>query len=337
MGQNRYFVLKGCAGLGNRLMTLSWAIHFCKQTNRILFVDWADGQFSIKGDNVFYNYFKLVNVSHVKSIEDCLDVVGSSCYPRIYQRNPLASIYDMYDGPVVTNRFERIRYKCEMLKFGTFLKGYWIQKNIDKEPNRLKTTIKNLFPYRFQKRIPIASDYSQNISDRSIFGADFLPMGFENNLKEHIDFTNSVREKLETEVKQLFGGNNVLGVHIRYTDLMPSVLLNKLHEYIARQSKNYQIIFLSTDSNEIEVQFKQRYKTIKVFSKYLPKTKGIGLHQWGLYQEPMQANLLFDESLRDLFALSRCDCLLFQSNSSFSRIARLLSASSQTQIDWMAL
>jgi len=42
----KYLVLKGCAGLGNRLITLLKAIQYCKKTGRRLYVDWADGMFA---------------------------------------------------------------------------------------------------------------------------------------------------------------------------------------------------------------------------------------------------------------------------------------------------
>lgn len=41
----KYIVLKACAGLGNRLVTLSNAIDYSLKNNRTLYVDWSDGLF----------------------------------------------------------------------------------------------------------------------------------------------------------------------------------------------------------------------------------------------------------------------------------------------------
>lgn len=59
MRNKKYLVLKGCAGLGNRLITLMGAIRYCERTQRILYVDWADGMFDQEGQNAFTQYFEL--------------------------------------------------------------------------------------------------------------------------------------------------------------------------------------------------------------------------------------------------------------------------------------
>lgn len=55
----RYVILKGCAGLGNRFITLMKALQYSKLSGRKLCVDWCDGMFAAVGVNAFDEYFEL--------------------------------------------------------------------------------------------------------------------------------------------------------------------------------------------------------------------------------------------------------------------------------------
>ena len=50
---DKYLVLKGCAGIGNRFITLMKAIQYAKLSRRIIYVDWGDGMFDNVGNNIF--------------------------------------------------------------------------------------------------------------------------------------------------------------------------------------------------------------------------------------------------------------------------------------------
>ena len=78
---SKFLILKGCAGLGNRLITLCNAIEYSQKSNRTLLVDWSDGQFGVKGDNIFYKYFCLKEIQHIQSIEEIIDFHNLSYYP----------------------------------------------------------------------------------------------------------------------------------------------------------------------------------------------------------------------------------------------------------------
>ena len=39
----KYLILKGCAGLGNRIFSILNAISYSKKTGRKLIIDWSDG------------------------------------------------------------------------------------------------------------------------------------------------------------------------------------------------------------------------------------------------------------------------------------------------------
>ena len=53
----RTITVKGVAGLGNRIITLAWAIRKARQYNSRILVDWSDGQIAPKGLDLFSTYF----------------------------------------------------------------------------------------------------------------------------------------------------------------------------------------------------------------------------------------------------------------------------------------
>lgn len=53
----RSVTVKGVAGLGNRIITLAWAIRKSRRFNCQVLVDWSDGQIGPKGFDLFSAYF----------------------------------------------------------------------------------------------------------------------------------------------------------------------------------------------------------------------------------------------------------------------------------------
>ena len=53
----RTVIVKGVAGLGNRLFTLAWAARVGRSLNRTIIADWSDGQIGPKGVDLFSEYF----------------------------------------------------------------------------------------------------------------------------------------------------------------------------------------------------------------------------------------------------------------------------------------
>ena len=56
----KYLIVKGIAGIGDRLQTLSGAIYLAIKTKRLLIIEWNEGLFNNnKKTNAFYKYFKI--------------------------------------------------------------------------------------------------------------------------------------------------------------------------------------------------------------------------------------------------------------------------------------
>ena len=53
MDDKKYLLVKGTAGLGNRLLFLLSALLYARLTERLLVVDWCDQTYSDDGTNAF--------------------------------------------------------------------------------------------------------------------------------------------------------------------------------------------------------------------------------------------------------------------------------------------
>lgn len=57
----RTIEVKGVAGLGNRIFTLAFALHYAQKCNRKVAVDWSDGQIGPQGVDLFGLFFLVEN------------------------------------------------------------------------------------------------------------------------------------------------------------------------------------------------------------------------------------------------------------------------------------
>lgn len=125
---------------------------------------------------------------------------------------------------------------------------------------------------------------------------------------------------------QLFKGHRVLGVHVRsggqakwkdagYFKLTPYMVKRhsrKIHD-LMRDSR-LDLLFLSTDSDLIESQLRQRFGSVMITVKSFPR-EHVG-------KDPTESGLI--RSLLDLFLLGQCDELLLTKRSGFSQTALAL-------------
>lgn len=90
--KTKYLVLKGCAGLGNRFITLMKAINYAKMSGRTLYVDWSDGMFGALGKNAFSEYFDIKGIKCC-DIEEVMNAyhAGASCYPSKIRKDDLVN------------------------------------------------------------------------------------------------------------------------------------------------------------------------------------------------------------------------------------------------------
>ncbi|MDF2388907.1 hypothetical protein JMG10_46270, partial [Nostoc ellipsosporum NOK] len=91
MNNNKYLLIKGRAGLGNRILCLLGSILYAQLTSRKLIVDWSDPTYSDDGSNIFSKLFTIDNVEQTTDIPDT-----NSIFPSIWKGNLDLSITQIF-------------------------------------------------------------------------------------------------------------------------------------------------------------------------------------------------------------------------------------------------
>lgn len=272
-------------------------------------VDWRDGQFDLPGEDAFSKYFVLEDVD---SVNDYPQV--SSVYPHI-PRILTSPIYDVAvyrEGPLnIAHRF----FRGKLARLG----GYW-------------SAIDGASMMGDQSIEPGAQLADRK--DDALCYIDFSPQFEVDVFKRHLRLKGEWQAKVDSfAVKYNLGG--AVGLHVRYTDKKPTEQLDRLIENL-RANYSGRNIFLATDNAEVlDLLTNQGFQIIST-EKFLPEDANEGLHQYALRNNrPDLAARVMEESILDMWLLSKCDVLMYQGNSSFSKISKALRTDSQKSIDWL--
>lgn len=144
----KYLILKGYAGLGDRLSSLGYAIKLATDTNRILLIDWSDYMWCQSENKGFFYYFKLKNLpENLKIIYGDEEVKNKlielnnqknlSIDPKKFQNNLCNHFkpHDLFDFNdninIMLKRFKQTNTDILVLCFYFLDKKYDIYKYID--------------------------------------------------------------------------------------------------------------------------------------------------------------------------------------------------------------
>ncbi|MCF8422786.1 MAG: hypothetical protein K9H41_00435 [Bacteroidia bacterium] len=314
----KHLIVKGCAGLGNRLVTILSAIKYCEKNGRILVVDWSDGQFDKKGIDAFEKCFDVQNASFDK-IDAIKNWDMSLHSSSLFKNNKTEGIYDLYVDKQ-SSFWQKVPGK---LVVGSALK-------------KLRRRWQPISNGNYFNSLVYGSDLPNNKHESILYFLDFIPYINYSTLPNYIQLKPFLNNKLESYIKQSNISHSV-GIHIRDTDKRPTAEVRKIINHIKLNYKNSPI-FLSTDSTEIENLFLKEISSLILFPKNKPQLKGEGLHQWALYNNEEELKyILFEESIMEMFLLSRCKYLFFQGNSTFSNVSKVYHQNKNNCYDWLKL
>jgi hypothetical protein len=315
---NKFVYVKGCAGLGNRLVTIYSAIQYSKRTNRKIVVDWTDGQFDRKGENAFYKCFELQNVDEtlMKNIEDWNELTHSS---SLFKTNRHDGVYDLYLD----------KQSVFWSKFPSKLFFFEASKKLRRRWQPIKNG-------SYFNSLSFGSDLSENKKDDILYYVDSLPYLDYYELPNFIKVKPFILEKVNSFCNQ-FSISTTVGIHVRNTDKRPTIDVMKIIEFV-KKKHNSTPIYLSTDSLQVEELFSKNISNLILYPKQKPSLNGEGLHQWALYNNRHdQKYQLFEESVVEMFLLSRCMYLYYQGNSTFSSISKVNHNNKSNCYDWLKI
>ena len=325
----KYLLLKGCAGLGNRIFSILNALEYCKSNNRKLVVDWSDGQFGRKGINVFPNYFRINDECYYDGpIEKIYEI--QDCNPMSWKNKLSLSIYDLYEDGRPSFLVKQLPSVFFNNNFKNRLNNLWIKKHKKNQKN--KYNIKDILD---RDNMTFGHLLSNNLNNELIIYADFIPHVKKIGLIDKLQLNISLVNEINDWSNKYALSKNYIGLHIRYSDKKPNKRIDVLISFIQNNYGDHPI-YLATDNKEIENVFRKEFSNLISYPKNIPdEVAGRGIHMWGIdnSDEKYKTNML-EESIVDMWMLSKCKILFYQGNSSFSRISRLLHSDNKKCYDW---
>jgi hypothetical protein len=301
--KNKYLLVKGTGGLGNRMAAFVGACVYSKISGRKLIIDWKDSVYSSDGINSFHYMFD-------SSIVDEKIVIPKtkSVYPKVW-----------------CNCLDRD------LKFIKYKLG---QPNIGfRELTKIASIDLSKLDYDEDVIVYFSNEFKY---DKLKSNLKYLPSNWP---KERDDIIRYVlknflytKKEISKEIKKFIFYNfkkPVIGIHIRNSDNMKigymSYSLSKYYSKIANIIRNnpHNTIFISTDSKSVLDYLKKKFSNIVYYPKNYPKMKGEPLH----LSDYLNKFEVAKSSLIDMYLLSKCDYIISVDRSSYACFARLLSGS----------
>lgn len=324
--ENRCVLVMGTAGLGNRMRTVVSALDYCRRTNRKLYVDWSDGMYGPKGENIFANYFKIDDVLWIRERPDFAGTV----YPEAYD-------FDLKDIN------EEYPYRlCEKYKFNPVKNFIWTALFAYLPPSWSHYLVPNNVHHSVTGKGDLIRGgfikYSRN--EDNVVYLDFNPRFKKSLLAHSLMLTEDMDSKIRKYMKVNDLDDSTIGIHIRATDIVPdkgySAILKRLDELI--NSGKYKNVYLATDNVELVGMFREHFGDKLKYNDdgSMPAIEGKGgSHHWSKRNaDDSQKIKMFENAILDMYVLSRVGYLFYQGNSSFSINSAIIRSGKRSK-DWM--
>lgn len=301
---NGYVLVKGKAGLGNRMLSAITGILYAMLSRRNLVIDWSDSTYSDDGQNVFPKLFKVPNSKSQLPISAYQSVRPWLWKARLNQQ--AAEVIQEIDPAAHRSLRAYRRFSFDLSKL-----EYDEQTLVMFSYTQLIPKLRRHFHGQFS--------WLANMSDEDIMR--WL-------LREVLVLNEDLMAKVESQWTNFAGDEIMIGVHVRFTDLKTTLgsTYNAVDELI-HSVPNYKLL-LATDNIGVQNAMIQRYKNVVTNEKWFPD-EGATMHLSEHCPDRLQNAI---DALIDMYTLAKCQYLIFASSSTFSYISSLISTMPRSNI-----
>jgi hypothetical protein len=299
MNENKFLLVKGIAGLGNRMLSALTGILYARLTGRKLIIDWSDPTFSQNGSNAFHDLFQCSICDPADDIRET-DSVSPAIW-RGHLHRSATSMRKPYKNN--TEFLKNTSIDLTRLDYDEDLLVMWAYHG---EVDLLRGHFKGAY-----------EEFS-HLSKESI-----LSRLLREDLLPHLLIQTKINDfKYENMSRK------TVGVHIRYSDHRARLLaiLDKLNTLLKHESDAQ--VFLATDNIQIKKMFEENYSDVITTHHWYPKP-GARIHDNRACPDRLESGI---ESLIDLYLLAECNYLITDSSSSFSYVANLLTNTQKSNV-----
>jgi hypothetical protein len=289
---DRWLLLKGRSGMGNRMLAAITAILYAQLSGRRLAVDWSDYTYSHDRSNVFSRYFSCPADETV-----AFDPAGEDIVPTIWRGRLDRSVTETELEPgLIASDWPGMKLDLTRLDYPERIAVYW--GHFD-QIGLLRPSLTRRMPEL--GRLP-----TWEVLRRV--------------LRSHLMLDAAVRTRVDAFKRQHFESETI-GMHVRFTDKRVDVArLKRALDRLAERKPRARI-FLATDSSVVQRNFEAELKNLVSTPHWYPPPRS-SPHQNPTCPDRFEQGL---EALTDLYLLAECDHLIGDSRSSFYYVAMLLS------------
>jgi hypothetical protein len=288
------------AGLGNRMLAAATGFLYAELAARRALVDWGDPNYSDDDSDVFRRYF------------DNPSVGGRDELPATASVAP-----QMWRG--------RLDRPARELR---------IELRPTPEPVVFRRTCVDLMRSDHPEDVVVMWSTRERIEMlRPLFRGEHahlarLPTNviLRRMIETHMRPSEEISGRVERFRRERLSGR-VVGVHARYSDRRTRLdLIRRRLERLLDKERDLRV-FLATDNVEVRDEFERSYGAVSTPHWY--PAPGAASHQGSDRPDPPEAGA---EALVDLHLLAGCDYVIGDRESSFSRVAMLLSDAPRSHI-----
>lgn len=299
-------LVKGIAGLGNRILSLLTALLYARLAGRRLVVDWSDEVYSADGRNAFPRLLEFspglaASPGELDSRLPERLLTSASVAPPLWRGW-------LHESPVtMLERWfpDRLRLDSRCAK------ALSIDVTRLDHPEEV-VVVWSFFDQVHRLRRHFTGEFRalRSRDDRRILGE---------LLQHHLRPAPAVAERSDRFEAERFH-RPTAGVHVRYTDKRtPLGPVHRRIRHLLDHTPGLQI-FLATDSLQVRNDFERRYAGVITAEKWYSPS-GKPLHRDGSRPDRLEEGIA---ALVDIRLLAACDYLIVDESSAFSYVARLL-------------
>ena len=301
--EDRYVLVKGDLGLGNRMLCLLSALLLARLTGRRLLVDWRDPLYARDGGNVFPELFASDLAAPLDELPDTDSVV-----PRAWCGRLGATAREMRREVFRPTRVDPLvweRFSIDLTR-------------IDR-PERVL-----VFTSFFEQIDPLRRFLTGPHAALRRLRTDAL---LRRLWDEHLTLAPALRARVDAFRTGSLGGPPV-GVHVRASDrrTRTAAIERAVSRVVTRRPEL--TVFLASDNRDVVEHHRCRFPRVVSTPKWYPPP-GEPMHDHPDRPDGLQGA---GDALVDLHLLATCEHLVVDSRSSFGRLAALRSAASRDAI-----
>jgi nodulation protein Z len=290
---DRFLLVKGRAGLGNRILGVVSGLQYARLSGRRLVVDWRDDLYSDDGSNVFPRYFRCAEAHSLDELPDTASVTPPLWVGRL-DESASARERTSQLGPIEFRRMSSV--DLTRLDHPEQVAVMWVTLS-----HVLFLTAHHRHAFEALGRRP----------------AYELLRG---SLRSELRPAGAIERRVDGFARASFE-RPMVGVHVRFSDRRGDLdVIRRRLEAVTRREPAARI-FLATDNAAVKAEFEQAYSGVLTAPKWYPPP-GTPAHLHGDNPSRFRTGA---EALVDLYLLARCDYLVVDTASSFARVACLLS------------